>query len=81
MKKLVIMLKVGDRIINYLNIDDYTLLADIQYRLRLKHKLHLKEVVFGGIFIVYHPDMDFTNALNAGHKIIFDNRKHFNNQA
>lgn len=71
MKNLVIMLKAGDRIISYININIKN--KDLP---SIHHKLRLKEVIFGGTFAVYHPEMDFTNAINAGHKIIIDNRTH-----
>lgn len=40
----------------------------------LHHRTQLKQVLFGGIFTYYNPEMDFTNALNTGSKIIIDNR-------
>ena len=32
----------------------------------IQHRLRVKSIIYGCIFHTYHPDMDFTNAVNAG---------------
>jgi len=39
-----------------------------------QHKCRIKEVIYGGCFGYYAEGMDFTNAINAGSKIVIDNR-------
>lgn len=40
----------------------------------LQHKCRVKEVIYGGCFVYYDDEMDFTCALNAGSTILIDNR-------
>jgi len=32
----------------------------------IQHRLRVKSIIYGCVFHTYHPDMDFTNAENAG---------------
>ena len=32
----------------------------------IQHRLRVKSIIYGFVFHTYHPDMDFTNAENAG---------------
>lgn len=40
----------------------------------LLHRTRIKQILFGGIFTYYHPEMDFINTESDGSKIIIDNR-------
>jgi len=39
-----------------------------QYRHNLNHKCRIKQILYGFIFVTYHPQMNFTYAENNGWK-------------
>lgn len=57
-------------IINYLSCEEDKRKSLFEYQ----HKARIKQILFGEVFTYYHPEMDFTNALNAGFKILTDKR-------
>lgn len=69
MKNVVIRLQKDGKQTIYIALKKRTeLLAPIQ------HKLRIKCAIYNSVVSSYHPDMDFTNALNAGWTIVEDNR-------
>ena len=71
MKNTVIILSFLGRKIVYIAPRDIEKKQELHEK---QHRLRLKTFLYGHIFQIYHPDMDFTNALNAGHIIELDNR-------
>ena len=63
MNKIIISIDSKFGIVNYIKPNMKT---DNHKRL---HKLRIKQILFGGIYTYYHPEMDFSNS-----KIITDNR-------
>lgn len=69
MKNVVIRLQKDGKQSIYIGIKRRSeLLATLQ------HKLRIKCIIYNSVVSSYHPDMDFTNALNAGWTIVEDNR-------
>lgn len=71
MKKIVIAYQKDDKKIFYLSprspINKPKKKEDeLQYRIALNHMCRVKRVLFGHMFAVYHPEMDFTIAEAVG---------------
>lgn len=39
---------------------------ELQYRMAMNHKCRVKRALFGNMFAIWHPEMDFTVAEAAG---------------
>ncbi len=71
MKNAIVILNVNGTKVIYIASRD----VEVKQELHTKqHRLRLKTFLYGYVFQIYSPDMDFTNALNAGQILELDNR-------
>ena len=71
-KHTVIELIKGDRRSVYISVQKRPeLLAP------LHHKLRVKSVIYGCMVSTYCPGMDFTSSVEAGWRIVVDNRENY----
>lgn len=64
----LILEKDGKQVV-YIKPREYDKKYSVPYD--LQHRLRIIKTVFDYLAVqIYHPDMDFTNAINAGWKII-----------
>lgn len=48
---------------------------DLKHRVRCRHRMRIREIILGGVFVIYNSEMNFDYAISKGHtlKVYGDN--------